>query len=110
MRRSGGVRSMLIVHAAMEWLPHTSTAFATTGSSNPSPPIRVGGVHHLMPDGSSQVKVAVTSPTYQPCALGNEENDTVIVGGSTSSVTTEFAERSEEHTSELHALAYLVCR
>jgi len=81
-----------VSYAAIEWLPQTSTAFATTGRAKPSPPIRVGGVHHLTPAGSSQVKVAVTSPVYQPCALGEEEKDTVMTGGSTSSVTTKFAD------------------
>src|SRR3989441_7686850 len=66
--------------------------------------IHFGGTDVMTPGDAVDVLVAMN-----PAALTVEVND-LKVGGTVIVDTAAFNERSEEHTSELQSLAYLVCR
>jgi len=77
----GGVRSILIVSAALAVFPALSVQVAVTGVV-PSVESVMGEGFPVAPESASvQVNVTVTGDLFQPAALGSGEGEAVMTGG-----------------------------
>src|SRR5205823_14774797 len=98
---------------------HSTSAGATTRSPTASPSHQVHQIAPYSAQRANPVKASVVTPTVAPTVVLTMPASTVKANTSCGRSNarrprakrlTRYAPRSEEHTSELQSLAYLVCR